>query len=1172
MAKLIAEATAHRMCRRSEAYYNGKCYQLFPELVSWDKAAGNCKQTGGFVDFLSNNILDGNIVFWDIITDCIVGSLAMVENDSERQFISAYLQAQTDSIQEDCKLYSDYVSNEIQSVFRSRVIKGFFLKISILFTDRRAPGVWLAGHSVANYSEAVYVWMPEHYLIRNNYWQRGQPVTYTNLADVCIFLDEQSIFLDWITSPCSRDRYYLCQRDAVDDGEQLMNAQCMCINGYIGEFCQIPSHKEGKPTQSQSVACSNQPFEFACSSGATIEVDFATYGYISTYPTTQLCGNDAVNGYDSVPQESCISSSSLQTIKNKCQGLTFCKIDSLSSLFPDDPCPKYVTTSLLYRMRCSLESLTRCRKGAIYRHGRCYQVNYKREIRNRLSWFDASAECSEQGGSLASTIDSAVNSQLVAAMRNQTNAVANYWIGATTRASDGEPITLSGQPLGFVPSNSSIQGKNLCISYSVLPTIVAMVSVSCSDLSNWICEFAPEPAQYNRRPVEYYEPKQPYRSVFMGTGSNESSMVGALGRRVQYDRQPKLVRAAINPLWWSASFWWGRSCSLQDSSDSTEQSFCEQQEWDGLRFPRTPACQQVTLPCPNPETTIGVVIQRCSCDTAEWLSRPDTNNCAHKWISELSEAIQNNVPAENISRTFSTNLKQTLQTGIYGGDITGSVDIGEELLPLARRQYSLLLDRGERSAKATTFTEEFGEAGDELLGPVAESVWMQLDPTVRIDKASVLMSLLEQSAIMMADFIYAKQKKMGFDNWGSFFLHSPSNQFTALEVQVKRPHVYVADDVPDGPVVKSGRMRENSIEQAVGDTLDEAIRPSAFSLSAAPESENRGEKVIEKLPHYLHTSAYSFVIVIIFLTCTSVIFTLLQRTRMGSLNRNPMRLGYYVFKSVGPLLTPQGNKIINSLVIGASINNPNQSLQLPPNNPVTFTFYHIHTTDVANPQCVFWDTMARQVSLKFQQLSTFKGYNKQATPKMLSQLCGSEVWSDRGCTMLRTSDESTDCSCDHLTSFAILMDVTGKLDITLGPESAAALNIITIVGCVLSIICLLLSFLVFTCFRSLWNVRNTIHRNLCLCLLIAELTFVVGIDRTENKAVCASIAVILHYFFLASFCWMLLEGYQLYLMLIQVFEPDNVKILLYFLWAYGFPAIIVAVSAGVAWPSYGTPN
>ncbi|KHN75538.1 hypothetical protein Tcan_16084 [Toxocara canis] len=425
------KATAHRMCRRSEAYYNGKCYQLFPELVSWDKAAGNCKQTG----------------------------------------------------------------------------------------DRRAPGVWLAGHSVANYSEAVYVWMPEHYLIRNNYWQRGQPVTYTNLADVCIFLDEQSIFLDWITSPCSRDRYYLCQRDAVDDGEQLMNAQCMCINGYIGEFCQIPSHKEGKPTQSQSVACSNQPFEFACSSGATIEVDFATYGYISTYPTTQLCGNGAVNGYDSMPQESCISSSSLQTIKNKCQGLTFCKIDSLSSLFPDDPCPKYVTTSLLYRMRCSLESLTRCRKGAIYRHGRCYQVNYKREIRNRLSWFDASAECSEQGGSLASTIDSAVNSQLVAAMRNQTNAVANYWIGATTRASDGEPITLSGQPLGFVPSNSSIQGKNLCISYSVLPTIVAMVSVSCSDLSNWICEFAPEPAQYNRRPVEYYEPKQPHRSVFMGTGS-----------------------------------------------------------------------------------------------------------------------------------------------------------------------------------------------------------------------------------------------------------------------------------------------------------------------------------------------------------------------------------------------------------------------------------------------------------------------------------------------------------------------------------------------------------------------------------------------------------------------------------------------------------------------------
>lgn len=71
-------------------------------------------------------------------------------------------------------------------------------------------------------------------------------------------------------------------------------------------------------------------------------------------------------------------------------------------------------------------------------------------------------------------------------------------------------------------------------------------------------------------------------------------------------------------------------------------------------------------------------------------------------------------------------------------------------------------------------------------------------------------------------------------------------------------------------------------------------------------------------------------------------------------------------------------------------------------------------------------------------------------------------------------------------------------------------------------------------FSSLYNARNTIHRNLCLSLLIAELIFVIGIDRVQIQGACRAIAILLHYFFLSAFCWMLLEGYQLYRMLIQV--------------------------------------
>ena len=42
--------------------------------------------------------------------------------------------------------------------------------------------------------------------------------------------------------------------------------------------------------------------------------------------------------------------------------------------------------------------------------------------------------------------------------------------------------------------------------------------------------------------------------------------------------------------------------------------------------------------------------------------------------------------------------------------------------------------------------------------------------------------------------------------------------------------------------------------------------------------------------------------------------------------------------------------------------------------------------------------------------------------------------------------------------------------------------------------------------------------------------------------VCMGIAIALHYFLLAMFCWMLIEGFHLYVMLVRVFNKhDNFK-------------------------------
>ena len=67
------------------------------------------------------------------------------------------------------------------------------------------------------------------------------------------------------------------------------------------------------------------------------------------------------------------------------------------------------------------------------------------------------------------------------------------------------------------------------------------------------------------------------------------------------------------------------------------------------------------------------------------------------------------------------------------------------------------------------------------------------------------------------------------------------------------------------------------------------------------------------------------------------------------------KLGYFMYNSVGSLLSPNSTSVINSRVIGAFVNDPQQSVTLPKNAPVNFTFYHLKKAGVENPRCVYWD-------------------------------------------------------------------------------------------------------------------------------------------------------------------------------------------------------------------------
>lgn len=61
----------------------------------------------------------------------------------------------------------------------------------------------------------------------------------------------------------------------------------------------------------------------------------------------------------------------------------------------------------------------------------------------------------------------------------------------------------------------------------------------------------------------------------------------------------------------------------------------------------------------------------------------------------------------------------------------------------------------------------------------------------------------------------------------------------------------------------------------------------------------------------------------------------------------------------------------------------------------------------------------------------------------------------------------------------------------------------------------------------------------------------------------------LHFFFLGVFSWMLLEGVQLYRMVVLVFNT-TIRLRYLFLAGYGAPLLIVVLSAAARPGGYGT--
>ncbi|KAE8623202.1 hypothetical protein XENTR_v10005537 [Xenopus tropicalis] len=231
--------------------------------------------------------------------------------------------------------------------------------------------------------------------------------------------------------------------------------------------------------------------------------------------------------------------------------------------------------------------------------------------------------------------------------------------------------------------------------------------------------------------------------------------------------------------------------------------------------------------------------------------------------------------------------------------------------------------------------------------------------------------------------------------------------------------------------------------------------------------------------------------------------------------------------------------VINSPVVSINIHEAEGGAF---DQPITVQFRLLDTQDRSKPICVHWNH------------------------SLPIQLPGGG-WSARGCELVFRNETHISCQCHHMTSFAVLMDMSHRENGEVLP-----LRAITYPCLGLTLGFLLLSLLFLFILSSLHCNKHSIHRNLILALLLSQLSFMLGVNQADMQFACTFIAILLHFLSLCCFSWVFLEVLHLYRRLTEVRDVNSGPMRFYYALGWGVPAFITGLAVGLDPEGYGNPD
>ncbi|XP_023574997.1 adhesion G protein-coupled receptor F5 isoform X1 [Octodon degus] len=270
----------------------------------------------------------------------------------------------------------------------------------------------------------------------------------------------------------------------------------------------------------------------------------------------------------------------------------------------------------------------------------------------------------------------------------------------------------------------------------------------------------------------------------------------------------------------------------------------------------------------------------------------------------------------------------------------------------------------------------------------------------------------------------------------------------------------------------------------------------------------------------------------------------IERHQLGNLPPEALVVSV-AFPTLKAILTPDAQKkpFANSLVMTTTISH-NTSAPFE----ISMSFKHNHRIE-GQIMCVFWNF----------SLSNHTG-----------------GWDSRGCRVNRVDRDSVSCTCDHLTSFSILMSPDSP---DRGSLLEILLDIISYIGLGFSILslaaCLVVEAVVW---KSVTKNRTSYMRHVCIVniaasLLFADAWFIVAAAIQEhryllNNTACVAATFFIHFFYLSVFFWMLTLGLMLFYRLVFILHDasKSMQKAVAFCLGYGCPLVISVITVAATQP------